>query len=106
MMADWVESFLSVRVHVLIRFGRFDDILNLPLPDDQKLYCMKTASLHYAKDVAWAAKGDVVKALTEKELFLQAKARVPPSRMDFPNKCINVLEVAEAKLNGEIKYRR
>ncbi|KAF2623836.1 TPR domain-containing protein [Macroventuria anomochaeta] len=106
MMADWVESFLSVRVHVLIRFGRFDDILNLPLPDDQKLYCVKTASLHYAKGVAWAAKGDVTKALVEKEAFLQAKAQVPASRMDFPNRCIDVLEVAEAMLNGEIDYRR
>ena len=105
-MADWVESFVSVRVHVLIRFGRFDDILELPLPHDQELYCVTTVYLHYAKGVAWAAKGDVAKALTEKEAFLQAKARVPPTRMDFPNRCVDVLEVAEAMLNGEIEYRR
>jgi tetratricopeptide (TPR) repeat protein len=105
-MADWVESFLAVRFHVLIRFGRFDDILSIQTPHDRELYCVTTAFLHYAKGVAWAAKGDVTKALAERKLFLEAKDRVPATRMDFPNRCVDVLEVAEAMLDGEIEYRR
>jgi tetratricopeptide (TPR) repeat protein len=31
-MADWLESFGAMRVHVLIRFGRWKDILDLALP--------------------------------------------------------------------------
>ena len=33
-MADWVEAFVPMRMHVLIRFGRWDDILDRPLPED------------------------------------------------------------------------
>ena len=28
-MADWLESFLGMRMHVLIRFGLWQDILDL-----------------------------------------------------------------------------
>jgi hypothetical protein len=49
-IADCLESYLSVRAHVLIRFGQFDDILDLPLPNDKELYCVNTTTLHYAKE--------------------------------------------------------
>ncbi|UKZ65775.1 uncharacterized protein TrAtP1_006967 [Trichoderma atroviride] len=48
-MADWMEAFIAVRPHVLIRFGRWDDIINLELPADQSLYCVTTATIYYAK---------------------------------------------------------
>jgi len=104
-MADWLEGFLSVRAHVLIRFGRWDDILDLNLPDDPNLYCVTTASIHYAKGVAWAASGHVAKAEKAQELFLAALKRVPASRLIWPNKCIDILRVGEAMLAGEIEYR-
>ncbi|KAL6412221.1 hypothetical protein AUP68_04604 [Ilyonectria robusta] len=105
-MADWLETFRSVRPHVLIRFGRWQDIIDLPIPEDQQLYCVTTATIHYAKGVAWSATGNVPEAEKERELFIQAKGRVPPSRIDYPNKCSNVLAVAEAMLDGELEYRR
>ncbi|KAK1772257.1 hypothetical protein QBC33DRAFT_582746 [Phialemonium atrogriseum] len=105
-MADWLEVFCAVRPHVLIRFGRWQDIKDLPLPLDQDLYCVTTATLHYAKGVAWAATGDVAKSTEERELFLAAKARVPETRMDYPNRCVDILAVAEAMLDGELEYRR
>ncbi|KAI5457094.1 TPR domain protein [Mariannaea sp. PMI_226] len=105
-MADWLETFQSVRPHVLIRFGKWEDILALTLPKDQELYCVTTATIHYAKGVAWAATGNVAEAEKERSLFLEAKKRVPPTRIDYPNKCIDVLSVAEAMLDGELEYRR
>ncbi|KAK7415166.1 hypothetical protein QQX98_006110 [Neonectria punicea] len=105
-MTDWLETFRSVRPHVLIRFGRWQDIIDLPLPDDQQLYCVTTATIHYAKGVAWAATGNVPGAEKERGLFLQAKKRVPPTRIAYPNKCSVVLAVAEAMLDGELEYRR
>lgn len=50
-MADWLEGFLAMRVHALIRFGRWDDIVALPLPTDPDLYCVTTAMTHYAKEI-------------------------------------------------------
>ncbi|KAK1255376.1 hypothetical protein MKX08_009371 [Trichoderma sp. CBMAI-0020] len=105
-MADWMEAFIAVRPHVLIRFGRWDDIINLELPVDQSLYCVTTATIHYAKGVAFAATGKVDEALTQQRLFTEAVSRVPSSRMDFPNTCIDILAVGEAMLAGEIEYRR
>ncbi len=42
-MADYLEAFVPMRLHVLIRFGMWEDILALPLPADPGLYCTTTA---------------------------------------------------------------
>jgi len=105
-MADWLESFVSMKAHVQIRFGRWQDILATPLPEDQALYCVTTAMLHYAKGVAFAACGQVANAETEHHLFLEAWARVPDTRYLFNNKCNDILAVAAGMLRGEIEYRK
>lgn len=104
-MADWLEGFLAMRVHVLIRFGRWGDILALAFPADPELYCMTTAMTHYARGVALAATGQVAAARDERDLFRTAAARVPDSRMLFNNICPDILAVASALLDGEIEYR-
>jgi len=104
-MADWLEGFLAMRVHVLIRFGRWQDILELPMPADPALYCVTTAMLRYAKGVACAALGRVAEARAERELFLLAQAAVPATRMLFNNTCTDVLAIAGAMLDGELDYR-
>ncbi|NBB63460.1 hypothetical protein GVN18_29790 [Pseudomonas sp. ODNR1LW] len=105
-MADWLESFVSMKLHVQIRFGRWQDILATPLPADQALYCVTTAMLHYAKGVAHAACGRVAEAETEHHLFLEAWARVPDTRYLFNNQCNDILAVAAGMLRGEIEYRK
>ncbi|GAA4789932.1 hypothetical protein [Streptomyces ziwulingensis] len=105
-MADWLEGFLAMRVHVLIRFGRWTDLLALPLPADTRLYCVTTAMLHYARGVALSATGRVTEAEAERVLFREAAARVPSSRTLFNNTCVDLLAVAAAMLDGELAYRR
>jgi len=46
-MADLLEAHGTTLAHVLIRFGRWHDILNLEFPEDRKLYCSTTAMIHY-----------------------------------------------------------
>ncbi|KAM5348607.1 hypothetical protein ACJ41O_008431 [Fusarium nematophilum] len=104
-MADWLEAFLTLRAHVLIRFGRWDDLIALELPEDQKLYCMTTAITHYAKGVACAASGRVEQAEEQRRLFRLAVKQVQPSRTLFNNKCSDILKVAEEMLDGELQYR-
>jgi hypothetical protein len=105
-MADWLESFLAMRVHVLIRFGRWADILDLELPPDPDLYCVTTAMTHYARGVALAATGRVPDAEHERDLFRAAADRVTAGRMLFNNTCQDILAVASALLDGEIEYRK
>ncbi|GGL62671.1 hypothetical protein GCM10010129_02820 [Streptomyces fumigatiscleroticus] len=105
-MADWLEAFLAMRVHVLIRFGRWSDILRLPPPADPELYCVTTAMRHYARGVALSATGRVTEAEAERRLFREAVARVPGTRMLFNNTCADLLAIAAAMLDGELAYRR
>ncbi|MGW1956886.1 hypothetical protein ACWCPI_29740 [Streptomyces sp. NPDC001920] len=105
-MADWLEAFVAMRVHVLIRFGRWDDVLALPLPADPELYCMTTAMIHYARGVAFSATHRVPEAEAERRLFHEARARVPGTRMLFNNTCADILAIASAMLDGELEYRK
>ncbi|OTB10475.1 hypothetical protein K445DRAFT_371061 [Daldinia sp. EC12] len=105
-MADWLEGFLGMRVHGLIRFGRWQEIIDLPFYEDGELYCTTNALNHYAKGVALAATGKVEEASKQRELFTEATKKVPDSRMVFNNKCVDILKVAEAMLDGELEYRR
>jgi tetratricopeptide (TPR) repeat protein len=105
-MADWLESFLAMRVHAYVRFGHWSDILALQLPHDQDLYCVTTALIYYAKGLAFAVKGNIPEAEQQRTLFLAAVPRVKPTRTIFNNKCITVLGVAEKMLTGELEYRK
>jgi tetratricopeptide (TPR) repeat protein len=105
-MADWLEGFVPMKMHVLIRFGRWDEIIATPLPADQELYCVTTAMTHYAKGVACAATGRVAQAGEHRAEFAAAVARVPASRTVFNNTCQDILAVAAAMLDGELEYRR
>ena len=60
--ADFFESHMAIWVHVLIRFGRWRQIIDEPLPEDAELYANLTATLLYAKGIAHAARGEVVEA--------------------------------------------
>jgi tetratricopeptide (TPR) repeat protein len=105
-MADWLEGFVGMKVHVLVRFGKWQEILDEPARREADLYCVTTAMLHYGKGVAHAARGELAAAEIEQQRFLKARARVPESRRVFNNTCIDILAIAAAMLRGEIEYRK
>lgn len=105
-MADWVEGFVPMKMHVLIRFGMWQEIVDTALPQNQKLFCTTTAMIHYAKGVAYAATGDIANAEHQKTLFDAAFERVPETRYVFNNTCIDILSVAAEMLHGELEYRK
>lgn len=105
-LANWMEFFKAVRVHVLIRFGMWDELKNLHPLEDKELYCVTNVMRHYGKAIAHAATGQIAEADKERELFKAASTIVPPTRLDFPNKITDILKVASAMLDGEIEYRR
>lgn len=106
-LADWVESFLGNYAHVLVRFGRWEEILRLKLPTDRKIYSVTTASILYARAIALSALGRIPEATAAQAEFETARTAVPPSRMNsIPCKEADVLKVASAMLNGELEYRK
>jgi tetratricopeptide (TPR) repeat protein len=105
-MADWFEAFVPMKQHVLIRFGRWQEIVDQELPQDQELYCVTTAMMRYARTVALANLKDIPAAEAERDAFFAARDRVPQSRMLFNNSCRDILQVAEQMMLGELAYHR
>ncbi len=105
-MADFFESYLAVKQHVLVRFGKWEEIIAQDLPDDPVLFSNLTAMIHYARGVAHAALGQVDRALAEQALFRAARARVPDTRLLHNNTCQDLFAIAEEMLSGEIAYRQ
>jgi len=103
-IADFFESYVSIRQHVFIRFGKWREIIAQELPADTELYCNTTAMIHYAQGVAHAAQGEVAEA--ERVLFREAAKRVPKSRYLHNVPCVQLLGIADEMLAGEIAYRR
>jgi tetratricopeptide (TPR) repeat protein len=105
-MADFLEAYLTMKQHVLIRFGKWREIIVQDLPKDRELYCSNVAMLHYAKTVAHSTLGNIEDAEREKALFMAAKTRVPESRRVHNNAVVDLLGVAEEMLKGELEYRK
>ncbi len=105
-MADFIEGYIPMKQHVLVRFGKWQEIIDQPLPEDAELYCSTVAMMRYAKSVAHSALGNVAEAERERDAFLAAKAKVPESRRVHNNTVVDLLAIAEEMLNGELEYRR
>lgn len=105
-MADYLEYYMSMRPHVLVRFGRWREAAELALPEDRALFCSQTANVHYARAVGHAALGEVALALAEEDRFLDACARVPETRLMHNNRVVDLLAIAAEMLRGEILYRQ
>ncbi len=105
-MADFLEGYLSMKQHVLVRFGKWQEIVDQNMPENQELYSATSAMMRYAKSVAYSAMGNVEEAEKEKSLFLEAKTKVPESRRVHNNRVYDLLDIGEEMLNGELEYRR
>lgn len=105
-MANFYESYLAMEPHVMVRFGKWQELTQMQPPEDRELYATLTANTHYARAVAFAALGRVAEAEAEEQVFLAAKAAVPEERLLHNNKVSDLLEIATEMLRGEIEYRK
>ena len=105
-MADWLEGLVPVKQHVLVRFGKWQEILAQELPANPDLYCVTSATMRYARAIAFATLGHPKSAEAEAEGFERDFDRVPESRYLFNNSCRDILAVAREMLLGELDYRR
>ncbi|MBP1296382.1 tetratricopeptide repeat protein [Bradyrhizobium elkanii] len=101
-----LEGYHSMRTHVMVRFGRWRDIIDEPLPEDPELYVVTTAMQHYAKAVAQATLGNFAAAESERDLFENSVQLIPVERKVFNNSAHGILAVAEKMLDGEVAYHK
>jgi tetratricopeptide (TPR) repeat protein len=96
-----MEGFSITPIYVLVRFNRWDDILQLPQASSD--LPLTGLSLTFARGMAYAAKGDVLHAKREREMLDGDIKKLPA---DAPwgamNKASNVLAVALNILDARI----
>ncbi len=94
-MADFIEGYISMKQHVLVRFGKWREIIAQELPADRDVYCSTTAMMLYAKGLAHSVLGEIAEAEAARAAFPAAKARVPESRLVHNNTVVGLLDIAE-----------
>ena len=101
-----LEGYYSMKSHVMVRFGRWRDIIEAPLPSDPDLYLVTTAMHHYAKGIAHASLKSFDEAERERECFYKSVERIPPERRFFNNWARDILAVGAMMLEGEVEYHK
>jgi len=99
-----IDSYLAVVLHVLVRFGRWEDVLREPPFPENLPVC--TSVRHYARGVALAALGRLDEAEEERKKLEEAVMHVSESGTMGNNPARTVLQIPRKMLAGEIAFRR
>lgn len=103
-MPEFLEGFLPTPLHVLVRFGKWAEILAEPAPPAGELTTL--AFWHYARGLACSALGRLDQAAAEQRAFEAAAAAVPETYTIGNNPTRTVLAIGRSMLAGELEYRR
>jgi len=101
-----LDNYCSSTVHVPVRFGRWREIVDAPMPAHPELYVVTTLMHHYARGVAHAALGDFEAAERELQSMDTGRARLPETRLYFNDTARNIMALAREMLCGELAYHR
>lgn len=105
-LKEWAmaaEGFVAMPYEVMLRFGRWDEVL--AAPDHPEWMPFTRAFRHAARGIALAAKGDAKGARAEQQLYLEAAKLVPADDYVGNNPATAILTVATPMLEGEILVR-
>ena len=95
-----MDFFLSEPLFVLVRFGRWDEILREPAPDPT--YRVLTALHHHARGMALAAQGKLDDARSEARAIHEVAAQLPPALLAGLNEGSMVLALAAKTVEARI----
>jgi tetratricopeptide (TPR) repeat protein len=102
-MAPMIDGIMATSLHVMVRFGKWEDVLAEPAYPEWRL--MSNVSRHYARSIALSALGRTDEARAEMALFESAASAVPEAWYVMLNPVGNVLPIARAMVEGELLYR-
>jgi tetratricopeptide (TPR) repeat protein len=97
------DGFLPTTLHVLIRFGRWREILDEPEPEDWRL--LSRAERHFARSLAFSALGDTDEAGREIERLDEVAAELTEDWRMGNNSALQVVAIARKMAEGEKAFR-
>lgn len=101
--AGMVDGMMPAALHVLIRFGRWEEVLQAP--DYPEWRFASRAMRRYARTVALANLGRAAEARQELQEFDVAAALVPEGWSIGVNPAASILAVARRMAEGEVLWR-
>lgn len=106
-LVSYLESYSALEVHVMVRFGRWSEILQLHPPQDNHLMFFRAATIKFARCLAHANLGDIEEAKREADRFDSLRAHpLGGERILHNNQVSDLLAVDAPMLRGEIAYRK
>jgi len=94
------DGFMAGPFEVRIRFGKWNEILELPEP--LEIHPLARAMRFHARAVAYSALGNPRSADVERKLFEEAVKKVPADAMFGNNMAADILAVARKHMEGEM----
>ncbi|HXH18440.1 MAG TPA: hypothetical protein VNJ07_05105 [Chitinophagales bacterium] len=103
---ETMQQFLAVPYSVLVKFAKWEDILNLPAPKEELLF--PAAFWHYARGMAYADKNQLPEAEKELEAVKAAENDSTLIKMIFwsYNSASTVTKIARCVLEARIAERK
>lgn len=106
-LVDYLESYSALEIHVLVRFGRWQEILQVAPPKDAKLMLFRAATLKYARALAFAMTDNIQEAKREADRFDALRQQADANyRILHNNSVYDLLAVDAPMLRGEMAYRQ
>jgi tetratricopeptide (TPR) repeat protein len=102
--APIVDGYLPFIPEVLMRFGKWDEVLAEPAPPQEMP--LATALWRFTRAVSLTALGKEAEASAERQVFLQAAAKVPKDATFGQNPASSLLSIATNLLDGERAAKR
>lgn len=97
------DGFMPTALHVLIRFGKWPEILAEPEPESWRLF--SRAERHFARSVAFSALGQIGDARRELQNLEDVARDITDEWKMGNNPAAEVLAVAQTMAEGELAYR-
>ncbi|MDY0110018.1 MAG: hypothetical protein RBT60_08800 [Candidatus Krumholzibacteria bacterium] len=101
--AGLIDGIMPTSLHVLIRFGRWEQILEEPDYPEWRL--MSRVVWAYARSIACSALGKTAQARDEMAEFERRAAMVPAEWLVMNNKASDLLPIARTMIQGELLFR-
>ena len=102
-MAPFVDCYMPMSLHAMIRFGLWDEILREPVFGEE--YPIAVATRHYARGIAYANLDQPEEAAAEAELLVKASENIPEEALIVATPAGPVMRIAQLMLEGEREYR-
>ena len=103
-LSSTLEGYYAGRAHVMVRFGKWQEICDEAMPDSPDSVPVTTILLVYAKAIAHATLGDFESARSYQKQFIELYHEIPEWHVMANNPTRKILAVGEAMMNGEVEY--